>query len=152
MHEAISDYLIANPEARGGDVAEFFKVSESWLSIIKNSDAFKQFHSAKRKEHFDNVSADVVAKLTATAEMSLDEINFRLEAGNREKLTLRDLGETAKIALGGLGFGRDRGGGSTTINDNRTLVVNDAVALAKARERQGQLRELNDRVIEGELA
>ena len=89
-HEALSDYMIALPEARAHEAAAFFGVTEAWLSTVKNSDAFRQFHSARRKEHFDRISTNVGDKLQNLAEISLDELTERVEE-QRDELSIQTL-------------------------------------------------------------
>ena len=148
-YKALSDFMIAQPQARAYEVAEFFQVSEAWLSQVKNSDAFKQYHQARRDDHFSRISAGVGEKLTAVAETSLDEIQDRLET-QRDALPINTLHDISKMALGALGFG-GRGGGNVHIHNNgadqRTVIVNDRSALERGRARLAANRQRNDQAI-----
>ena len=145
-NQALSDFMIAQPQARAYEVAEFFGVSEAWLSVVKNSDAFKEFHNRRRETHFDRVSGDVSDKLTAIAEMTLDELSDRIES-ERETIPLNALQSMGKMALDAMGFGQKGSVHVNMNNDNRTVVVNDAKALERSRQRLKQIREANDEVV-----
>ena len=149
---ALSDFMIAQPEARAYEAAEFFGVTESWLSTVKNSDAFRQFHNGRRDEHFDRISTGVGEKLTALTEVVLDEMTERVEESRATiglELPLQQLHDVGKMALGALGFG-SRGGSSVQVNvnqDNRSVVVLDTVALQRARGHLEKIRAGNDQAI-----
>ena len=147
-HQALSDLMFKCPEMRAYEVAEFFGVTEAWLSTVKNSDAFVQFHNQRREKHFSRVSAGVGEKLTALAEISLDEITERVEE-ERDSMTLSSLHDIGKLALGALGFG-SRGPAvnvNVSNNDNRSVIVNDAEAVRRGRNLLKQVREQNDESI-----
>ena len=145
-HESLSDYLIANPQSTLDEVAEVFQVTRVWISFVKNSDAFKDYHSKRRQQHFDNVSIGVGEKLTVTAEMVSDEILTRLE-NQREDMEITTLIALGKMALDALGY--SKGGMNVHIqnHDNRSVTINDTTALARSRERLEQLRKENDAVL-----
>ena len=155
MHEAISDYLIANPHHKARQCAAQFGVTEMWLSCIKNSDAFKEFHRKRREAHFEKVSdyalesvtGTVTDKAQAISEMCLDEIGERLET-EREDLSLAQLQDIGKMTLGALGFGQ-KNAVQVNVNksDNRSITINDAEALARSRERLALTRQHNDEAI-----
>lgn len=144
-HQALSDFMIQHPEMRAYDVALVFGVTEAWLSTVKNSDAFKQFHDARRKEHFDRISTTVVDKVQALAEISVDELTARVET-EREDMSVQALHDVSKLALQALGFGGRQP--QVQINDNRQVVVGDTEALQRSREVLKSLRARNDEVIE----
>ena len=145
--QALSDWMILNPQARAYDAAEFFGVTEAWLSTVKNSDAFKQFHQMRRDQHFDRISEDVGGKLQNLAEISLDELTERVEE-ERDQMSIQTLHDLSKMAVGALGFG-NRGGGVVINqhNDNRSVLVNDQNALAESRERLAAIRKENDKAL-----
>lgn len=146
-HNALIDYIIANPTASLRLKARQFNVSISWLSIVENSDAFKEKMKARQDAHFENVSIGVVRKLEAVADTVLDEINFRLDKDNGASIPLAQLKELGDMALKNLGFGNKFGprlpnepnplGSSTT---NNTIIVADRESLKDARAMMESLR------------
>ena len=144
--QALSDFMIAHPQARAYEAAKFFNVTEAWLSTVKNSDAFVQFHNTRREDHFERISEGVGDKLQTLAEISLDEMTERLEQ-EREQLSLDALQNVGKMAIGALGFGGRNAVNVQVNQDNRSVIVNDSAALARSRERLKQIRAQNDKAI-----
>jgi hypothetical protein len=138
-HEALLEFIIANPRASGAETALYFNVSESWLSIVKNSDAFRELWATRRPEHFSRVSANVSERLTALAEVTLDKLTDRVEKDVREgTATVASLRETAEMTLKAMGFGNKSFNtpvhiGDVNVQQNNTIVV-DRDTLARARE------------------
>ena len=151
--QALSDFMIAFPEAKSRDAAAYFGRTESWVSTVKTSDAFKTFHGMRRELHFDRISEDVADKLNTLSEMTLDRAIDRVEEQG-DTMPMSVLLDTGKMALNAMGFGGRGNGVSVNINqnDNRSVVINDANALARSRERMKAERALNDqRIIEGRV-
>ena len=148
--EALSDYMIANPDASARDAAVFFDKSQSWVSITKNSDSFIAFHKARREQHFERVSTSVGEKLTALSETALDTIQEKLEI-NRDDLPMNQLIDLNKMALGAMGFGAGRGGHnvnvSVEVDNKKTIVVSDRAALDRARQVLAERRQENDKLL-----
>ena len=70
-------------------------------------------------------------------------------------MSIQTLHDVGKMSLQALGFG-GRGAAAVNVNvnqDNRSVVVHDAVALQNAREKLAETRDLNDReIVNGRLA
>lgn len=50
-HKAIADWLLAHPQVKNLQLlAEHISVSRSWLSIVMNSDVFKEYFAKRRKD------------------------------------------------------------------------------------------------------
>lgn len=152
-HEELLEYIIANPRATGAQTALFFNVSESWLSIVKNSDAFRELWAQRRPEHFSRVSASVHERVTALAEVSVSALTDQLEKEVRSgTATQTALRETAELALRSLGFGMKKESVGAPLNvqinaqnnsshtQNTTIVV-DRDTLARARETKAKLQQ-----------
>lgn len=140
-HEELLEFILAHPRASLQETAFYFNVSESWISIVKNSDAFQELWATRRNEHFSRVSATVTERVTALAEISIDALTHKVEqevnSGNANLQTLKEVGE---LALKSLGFGvqRNAGGGGNVINNN--VILADKEALREAREKMALLR------------
>jgi hypothetical protein len=99
MHVAIMDYMLANPAARRAEIAAEFKVSQGWLSIVINSDAFQELLSKRQEQFFGAVVAPIRAKMLGVVDQALDRIS--------EQVPLMESGaalETADTLLHRLGF------------------------------------------------
>lgn len=77
-HQAIADYLLANPEMRKQDCAKAIGVSKEWLSIVINSDVFKEYWQTRRAAHEAHMREQICGAqlklLLATYERLNDEV------------------------------------------------------------------------------
>jgi hypothetical protein len=126
-HESLADWYIQNPTASNRQTAKFFNVSEQWVSIVKNSDGFKELMKNRREAHRDLVSVSVINKVEALAEQAIDELADQM---GRKDLPVEHVKDIAAMSLKAMGFGGDRGGAAVTNNVN---VVVDRDALLEAR-------------------
>lgn len=157
-HEAIAEFFILYPEKSLRECADHFGVTLSWLSVVKNSDAFQDYYQARRREHFNDMSAALAEtkiedKLRAVADMSLDAIAKKIEDHTKEvptkELTIDALQTSAALALKALGFGaRSPAPGGPALVQNNTLIVS-ADAFRKA---QGNLRIVREHIIDPALS
>ena len=142
-HETLLEFIIANPRASGAETAMHFGVTEAWLSTVKNSDAFQEMWAMRRGEHFSRVSASLVEKVTALAEVTVDALVDQVEMEKRTgQVSLSTLTEVGNMALKSLGFGA-KPTPSVQVNSysNSTNVFIDKETLARAREARARLQE-----------
>jgi hypothetical protein len=105
--ERLCDWMIAHPEKRLKDAAKEFGVTQAWLSVVKNSDVFKELF-AKRSEQLSlGVVETVRDKLTAGTEMALDHLNKKIELEG-EFLPIKDLMDVVDLGLNRLGYGANK--------------------------------------------
>lgn len=91
-HDQIIDCIIANPGISQGEVAAKFGYSQTWMSIMVNSDAFKERLAERRDELVDPViRASLEEKLHALADISIKTLI--------DKLTVAPDARTANAAL-----------------------------------------------------
>lgn len=131
-HKSIFDWEIANPSLKMKDCAVAFGVSETWLSIIRNSDIYMEYAALRREEHNDNVSKTVIERVEDVADVSLEVLEERIRA-ERKTLGLGIVNNAAEMALKALGFGQKSSSrGDTQINV--ILGAADPALLERARE------------------
>ncbi len=107
-HESIIDWMLLRPEGRLGDCAREFDVTQSWLSIIVNSDLFRARLAIRRAELAGEIGATVIDRLSGIAGQALESIAEKIEK-ERTKLPIGELRETASMALNALGYGAKSG-------------------------------------------
>lgn len=101
-HDAMIDLIISNPAIEQNELARHFGYSPSWVSTVKNSDAFQARLAGRRKELIDPaIVASIDEKFRAMADVSLAKIIERLHVAPSEDFLL----STAKLAAGALGYG-----------------------------------------------
>jgi hypothetical protein len=144
-HEAILNCLIMNPTMSRAEMARQFGVSQSWLSVVINSDVFQAKLRERQDEVFSVATETITSKLTRLAELSLDRLTDIIPV-ERDVTNLRD---AAKLALEGLGFHRAQaplapaGGQGNTFN----FYGVDPALLAEARSRIVS----RGRILEGQI-
>ena len=96
-HEHIIDLMIANPMWGVTDIAKEIGYSITWVSIMLNSDAFKE-RLTERKAEIVNplLTATVKDRLTAVGNKALDRMLDRLETRHLA-IKDKDLIEMAKL-------------------------------------------------------
>lgn len=142
-HEAIMDFMIANPTVRAGDVAAHFGVTQAWLSTITHSDAFQDMLRAKQDCAFHTSVLPVKDKMMAIAHQALDRLEvllpFETEATSVSKI--------AGDVLDRLGYGSKQVA-TQIINNTQNVQVNTLRnELQEAQQLLGQatvLRQLNN--------
>lgn len=135
-HEELIEWTLANPRGSLQEAALFFGATVSWISIVKNSDAFKELYAKRRQEHFDRVSIGVGERITALAEVTIDALTVKMEKNiQADTATIDQLKEVGDMALKALGFGA-KGNTNVQIHAPSTTqnVFVDKATLERARE------------------
>lgn len=131
-HEAMMDWLIANPQLGLREMSAYFGYSVSWLSVVINSDAFKQKYAERRGELDSAVTMGIRERLQACAEIGLEKIAHVLEKSEDPKVLVD---ATDKI-LHRMGYAPNTAkapGGDTNIQQNNIFVASPE-DLAQARK------------------
>lgn len=133
-HDAILTFVLANPTMPLWQVAQYFNVSQPWLSVVIHSDIFQKKLRERQDLVFNATLLPIAAKIEHLAHQALDKLTEKVEMGVVGEETLR---KTADMALQSLGYGT-RGNSPAAANGNFTQVNNyivDREVLAQARAR-----------------
>lgn len=99
-HDRIIDYILEAPTPPSqGELAQFMGYSDTWISIMVNSDAFKERLEERKGELTDPViAASINERLDGLARKTLDRLIERVDSS----LPIRtaDLTAIAKLAIG----------------------------------------------------
>ncbi len=144
-HERFADWLIANPHRKLKDAAREFNVSVPWLSVVKNSGAFKEIFMEKSAAVSQGICDQSVASLAGVrektetmTELALDALNERLavECNASEKVVPRkELLDIIDKGMARLGYGATKNGPAPiSIVADKVAIVN-RVELAAARDK-----------------
>lgn len=94
------DFILANPQAKQGDIAKYFGYTEGWVSRVMGSDAFNARLAARKTEIVDpTILATMEERLQGLAIRSMDIIHQKLDATQSPELATKALELTTK-ALG----------------------------------------------------
>lgn len=129
-HEAIIDWLIANPDRNQGDCAEDFGLTQAWLSRVVNSDMFQVKYQERLAQKRERLDEELAYKLSDLANKTVGAVRRRIDSG---ACSDKFLGDTMDRTLAALGFTQDSKGvgpPATTVN-----VLVDAKTIELARER-----------------
>lgn len=135
-HEQLATWLLSNPDKMLSDAAKHFGVTQPWISIVKNSDAFIDYYARRVDQQFEGSVLGVTEKTRAMTEMALDAILTKLET-NSSVMTTEQLLEVSKTGLRAMGYGANAKSPAPSVNLN-IAVVNQG-ELAAARERMHAL-------------
>lgn len=99
-HDAIIDEILINPSVSQNELSRMFGFkSPAWMSIVVNSDAFKERLAERKAELIDPaIRSSIQERLDAVARGSLDRIMARLDSPNPIKDA--DLVAMAKLGVG----------------------------------------------------
>jgi hypothetical protein len=116
-HDAMIEIIISQPGISQGEIAREFGYSETWVSIIINSDAFQERLRVRKAELTDPlIRATIEERLEGLAKRSLDKLIERLDTG--AGLRTPDL-----IAMAKLGVGDRANRPATPTQQNNLYVV-----------------------------
>ena len=146
-HQAIVDWELQNPDKTMNECAECFGVTPSYLSIVRNSDAYQQYAAERRAQHNENVSKGLIEKVEELATVGVEVLQERIEK-ERAEIGLGIVKDTTDMALRALGFGPRNGGKP---NDGAPLVgVYLGVGSDVLQEAREQMRTVNGpKLLEG---
>lgn len=137
-HLVISEYILGNPSARMSDIARALGITPSWLSIVVNSEIFKEHIYSRSKEIGDAFFLSLHEKVQGVAHLAVERLGDQVANSTDGEFLLAAADKT----LGRLGMGAK--GPAVNINQtnitqhNETNHVNAAI-VAEAREKIFQL-------------
>ena len=119
-HDALIDAIITNPEKTQREFAAIFGYGESWLSIIMNSDSFKERLHERREEIVNPIlRATVEDRMKALVQKSTEILLERLAVDPDPSLALKTLEVTSRS----LGYGAKLAGPAVQVNVAPVAVV-----------------------------
>lgn len=121
FHQQLALYMIAHPGKTNKEIGQKFGYSPTYISIIKNSDAFKA-HYAKLYERQVVTLQPIVDATNAMTDMALECINQKLETIG-DQLSIGELREIADMGLKRLGFGALKTSQAPAVNVGVSVVV-----------------------------
>lgn len=132
-HERLADWMIAHPDRTLGEAAKYFNVTPTWLSVIKNSDAFRDYWASRSAEASSYMLADIKDKTLLVTEMALDRLIDRVNTTG-DVMPPDLLLDVAKTGLKSLGYGVTPAAPAAGSNVNIQLNVTPG-ALETARQK-----------------
>ena len=136
MHEAIMNWMLLNPGLPMRYCAQEFGVSQSWLSVLKNSNLFRARLAEKQKEVDVAVQEHVIGleeKMKGVAELGVERLAAMVEDSKDPKFLL----DVTDKVLNRLGYGRPAPapGQGAHINEQNNFYVTSSAELSRARDK-----------------
>lgn len=136
-HMAIAEFILSNPSARLTEIAAAVGMSANWVSIVTNSELFKEYLQQRNREISDIVHLSLQEKVAGIAHRAVEKLGDAIDNSNDPAFILAAADKT----LGRLGYGVKNGtqvnvggpGGSAP-GPSAGTQVNIAV-IAEAREK-----------------
>ncbi len=147
-HEQVVDWMLQNPHLTQGQCALFFKKTETWLSLVINSDLFREYKARRFADHHENVSHSVIERVSGLAGLSIEVLEERINA-ERDDIPLGIVLDSASLMLKSMGYGPSPvATPAATIN----LNMNGAPAAVLAEAREDLRRTHEENTVEAEDA
>ena len=134
-HKQLALYMIAHPGAKLSELSKHFSKTPAWISIIRNSDAFKVYYQTLVERQLDTLDP-ILQNTQSMTDLALEKINNKL-SDIGDQLSITELKEVADMGLKRLGYGANIGAKApTTVNiHGQGMVVVDRGELESARQR-----------------
>lgn len=136
FHQQLALYMIAHPGKTNVEIAKKFGYSPTYISIIKNSDAFKAFYAKLFNQQHAQLQP-IIDNVNAMTELALEALNQKLSTIG-EQLSVGELREVADMGLRRLGFGALKNTPAPTVNVGVSVVV-DRGDLEDARRKMAEV-------------
>lgn len=104
-HMAIAEYLLANPSARLTEVAAAVGLSPSWVSVVTNSDLFREYLRQRSREINDVVHISLQEKVQGIAHRAVEKLGEAVDNSQDPAFLLAAADKT----LHRLGYGAKQG-------------------------------------------
>lgn len=101
-HDAMIDFIVANPMVRQREIAAFFGMTEAWISQVFSSDVFKMRLHKRKEELVDPLIQQTLEEnFEALMRQSIQVVREKLEMFQSPDLAI----EALKVASRASGFG-----------------------------------------------
>lgn len=135
-HIAIAQLVAANPTIKQGEIAAHFGMTQTWVSIIMNSDAFKEYLATIDQRVVDDVVIPLRQKLVGVAHRAVEKLGQAVDASQDPEFLLKAADKT----LHRLGYAPTKGPEEAPrqLNVQNNYYTVSKEALAQAREKMVQ--------------
>lgn len=141
-HESVIDWMLEHPDCKLYECAAFFGVKPAWLSVVINSDCFKELWSTRRANHSAYISESLTSKTQALGHLVIEEMTQKIEK-EKGNISLSALNETANTVFRSLGYGTKLDTRDAPQNQQNNFFFGpgiDAETLADSRRLMDELR------------
>lgn len=144
-HDAIMEWLIANPELPKAECARVFGVTQAWLSTIIHSDAFQSKYRALLEERMETRIMPLRDKLVGLVDASVEKLMLQAEVNSDPAFHLAIVDKIGKRLPAVHGGEQPRGGVSVQRNTQMNFfssVSGEELEKARRAYREAQIAAL----------
>lgn len=142
-YEAIIDWMIANPQGTLMECAAALQVHKQTITLIQASDVFQERYAEARQRLREKTHERIMERLGTIATKGLEIIEKRLDGEKVvPKSSLQTISDVTQKSLSALGYGQQKGGGVTIINQNQQVEV--GASKQAVEEARKQIRRQQD--------
>ena len=99
-HDAMIDLILSRPEISQAELAKQFGFTQTWISIVVNSDSFKERMAERKAELLDpKIKASLDERVFGAANRAMDRLIDRLDSDTHGSIKTQDLVAIAKLAV-----------------------------------------------------
>lgn len=121
-HDAMIDYIIANPSVSGEQLAEKFGYGKAWISTIVNSDAFQSRLASRKSELVDPIiTQSIENQLRGVLSESISVVSKKLSKPSLVKM--EDAIKAVEVCSKALGYGARQDDSKVKVNVQNVVVV-----------------------------
>lgn len=95
-HDAIMEWLLANPEKTQGDCARAFGVTQAWMSTIVNSHVFQSRYQTVLQDRMESQIMPLRDKLVGLVDASVEKLMLQVEVTSDPQLCLNIVDKVGK--------------------------------------------------------
>lgn len=124
-HDQLIDYVMAHPTASLKEISVAFGGKNiAYLSVVMNTDMFKQRLEQRRAAFTRGLDASIQHKLLTTLDLTLDVVREQIEQ-KRTQIPFKDTTAFVNSTLERLGYGTKSAGVQVTVNAQPQITASD---------------------------
>lgn len=123
-HEAFMDWMLLNPHRTLGEMAAVFGYSQSWVSVVINSDVFQRKFAERRGDVNVLVTETTVSKMQAVADIGLSRLTAIMPTISDPEF----IAKTTDRMLERLGYTHKSPQGTAPLVQNNYFIGKDKLA------------------------
>ena len=137
-HMAIAEYLINHPSARLNEVAQAVGMTPSWVSIVTNSELFRDYFMRRHREVSNMVHIPLHDKLHGVAHVAVEKLGRAVDESTDPNFILA----AADKALKNLGFGAPKGPSVQINNVSNVSATSNHVSASIVEEARAKILQM----------
>lgn len=98
--EAIADLMLSSPHLKQGEIAARLGYTQSWVSQIMNSDAFRDYYNRRREGLNEDIDDAISTTLADLARVATEKSIKRIQDGNASEDFLTSARDSALSRMG----------------------------------------------------